>query len=237
MLKCLKKTRRGADVFLVLGDPGAGKSVALRKLCFELLGEAKKTQKIPLYINLKKWDKEWNVDNRPGQNDLVEFIREIVSENGDIFTDEFIQCYFDAMLRDGRWYFIFDSFDEMPCLTGSGNCQELIDHLSELLYQFLTGANQNGGVIASRLYRAPSEAIRPTVTLRIQEFSDIKIKTMLNKYLNNADKVMEELFGKREDLVALCRNPFYLTLLINYIRENGIAFPKNQMDSSYNAIV
>lgn len=45
LLKCLKKTRRGSDVFLVLGDPGAGKSVALRKLCFELLKEAKKNKK------------------------------------------------------------------------------------------------------------------------------------------------------------------------------------------------
>lgn len=49
LLKCLKKTRRGADAFLVLGDPGAGKSVSLRKLCLELLDEAKKTKKF-LYI-------------------------------------------------------------------------------------------------------------------------------------------------------------------------------------------
>lgn len=49
LLKCLKRTRRGSDVFLVLGDPGAGKSVSLRKLCLELLNEAKKTKKF-LYM-------------------------------------------------------------------------------------------------------------------------------------------------------------------------------------------
>lgn len=230
LLKCLKKTRRGSDVFLVLGDPGAGKSVALRKLCLELLKEAKKTKKIPVYINLKRWNKSWSLDQLPNKNDLIKFIRESLYENGDIFTDEFLNSYFDKMLKEGRWYFVFDSFDEMPCLMGKKNCQELIDHISELLFQFLTGSNQSGGVIASRLYKAPSEAMKPTVVLRIQEFNDIKIQQMLKKYLNHAEDVVKELFGKREDLVVLCRNPFYLTLLINFVREKGLTFPKNQME-------
>ncbi|MCH5192418.1 MAG: hypothetical protein J1F11_00550 [Oscillospiraceae bacterium] len=230
LLKCLKKTKHGADVFLVLGDPGAGKSVSLRKLCLELLDESKKTKKIPVYINLKKWNKNWNINKLPNKNDLIEFVKEELYENGDFFTDGFLNGYFDSMLEDGRWYFIFDSFDEMPCLMGKQHCQELIDHISEILFQFMTGNNQSGGVVASRLYKAPSEAIRPTIILRIQEFNDIKIQTMLEKYLNNADEIVKELFGKREDLVVLCRNPFYLTLLINFIKEKGIVFPKNQMD-------
>lgn len=166
----------------------------------------------------------------PKKNDLIEFIRDSLYENGDVFTDEFLNSYFDKMLKEGRWYFVFDSFDEMPCLMGKQNCQELIDHISELLFQFLTGSNQSGGVIASRLYKAPSEAMKPTVVLRIQEFNDIKIQQMLKKYLNDADDVVKELFGKREDLVVLCRNPFYLTLLINFVREKGLTFPKNQME-------
>lgn len=230
LLKCLKKTRRGADVFLVLGDPGAGKSVSLRKLCLELLDEAKKTKKIPVYINLKKWNKNWGLDQLPHKSDLTDFVKETLYENGDILTDGFLNSYFEKMLEDGRWYFVFDSFDEMPCLMGKQNCQELIDHISELLYQFLTGKNQSGGIIASRLYKAPSEAMRPTTVLRIQEFNDIKIRTMLDKYLNCSKEVINELFGKREDLVVLCRNPFYLTLLINFVMEKGMSFPKNQMD-------
>lgn len=230
LLKCLKKTRRGADVFLVLGDPGAGKSVSLRKLCLELLDESKKTKKIPVYINLKKWNKNWGLDQLPHKNDLTDFVKETLYENGDVFTDAFLNSYFDKMLEDGRWYFVFDSFDEMPCLMGKQNCLELIDHISELLYQFLTGKNQSGGIIASRLYKAPSEAMRPATVLRIQEFNDIKIRTMLDKYLNRSKEVINELFGKREDLVVLCRNPFYLTLLINFIMEKGMSFPQNQMD-------
>ena len=49
LLKCLKSIRHRGAIFLVLGEPGAGKSVSLRKLCLELLDESKKTKKIPIY--------------------------------------------------------------------------------------------------------------------------------------------------------------------------------------------
>lgn len=179
---------------------------------------------------MKKWNKNWNIENLPTKNDLIDFIEKELREDGDILTDEFLDTYLKKMCEDGRWYFVFDSFDEMPCLMGKNNCQELIDKISELLFLFLKGANQSGGIIASRLYKSPSEALTATVTLKIQEFNDIKIKTMIQKYLNNADAVVNELFGKREYLVTLCRNPFYLSLLINYIRIKGMEFPKNQME-------
>lgn len=230
LLKCLKSIRHRGSIFLVLGDPGAGKSVALRKLCMELLKESAHTKKIPVYVNLKKWNQDWNMNHLPSKDDLIAFIRTTLSEGGDFFTNDFLDAYFKIMLEDGRWYFVFDSFDEMPCLMGRQSCQELIGKISELLFDFLTGPGQNGGIIASRLYKSPSEALGATITLKIQKFTDIKIRKMLQKYLNNADGVIRELFGKREDLVVLCRNPFYLALLSNYLKSNDMRFPKNQME-------
>lgn len=236
LLKSLKSIRQPGTIFLVLGEPGSGKSVSLRKLCLDLLQESRKTKKIPVYINLKKWNKDWNLNCLPNKNDLLEFIKDTLHDKGYFSSDDFVDTYFDKMFEEGRWYFIFDSFDEMPCLMGKQNCQELIDKISELLCQFMTGAGQGGGIIASRLYKSPSEAIGATVILKIQAFSDIKIRTMLQKYLNNAKAVSDELFGKRENLVALCRNPFYLTLLINYIRDKGLQFPNNQMELYHNFV-
>lgn len=236
LLKCLKSVRHKGAVFLVLGDPGAGKSVALRKLCAELLEESARTGRIPVYINLKKWNQDWSMNRLPAKKDLIEFIETTLRENGDVFTDSFLDTYFYKMLEDGRWYFVFDSFDEMPCLMGKQNSQELIGKISELLCQFITGENQNGGIIASRFYKSPAEALKATVTLKIRRFTDIKIKQMLNKYLNNAEGVVRNLFKEREDLVSLCRNPFYLALLADYVRNNSVRFPDNQMDL-YSAFV
>lgn len=230
LLKCLKSNRRRGTVYLVLGSPGAGKSVSMRKLCLDLLKESKKTKKIPVYINLKEWNEDWNLDHLPEKRDLEIFIRKTFETKADFSTESFLDEYFQRMLEDGRWYFIFDSFDEMPCLMGKKNCQELIDKISALLYQFMTGPNQSGGVVASRLYKAPSSAVGASVTLKIQEFSDIKIKAMLKKYLVHYEDVTKLLFDGREDLVALCRNPFYLALLSNYISDRGNILPKNQME-------
>ncbi len=230
LLKCLKSNRRRGTVYLVLGSPGSGKSVSMRKLCLDLLKESKKTKKIPVYINLKEWNEDWNLDHLPEKRDLEIFIRKTFEAKADFSTESFLDEYFQRMLEDGRWYFIFDSFDEMPCLMGKKNCQELIDEISALLYQFMTGPNQSGGVVASRLYKAPSSAVGASVTLKIQEFSDIKIKTMLKKYLVHYEEVTKLLFDGREDLVALCRNPFYLALLTNYISDRGNILPKNQME-------
>lgn len=236
LLKCLKNNRRSGTVYLVLGPPGAGKSVSMRKLCLDLLKESEKTKKIPVYINLKEWNEDWNLDHMPEKKDLITFIRKSFEVKGDCLTEGFLNEYFERMLEDGRWYFIFDSFDEMPCLMGKRNCQELIDGISALLYQLMTGPNQSGGVVASRLYKSPSSAVGATITLKIQEFSDIKIKTMLKKYSNHFEEVTKRIFDGREDLVSLCRNPFYLALLIDYVTDKGLALPDNQMELYHNFI-
>ena len=229
--QCLRRHRWKNAVFLVLGDPGSGKSVSMRKLCAEMLEKLGKNDPIPVYVDLKKWTEDWSLERIPTEEDLITFIeKRILREGGTTYEYLFLDTYFRKMLEQGKWYFIFDSFDEMPCLMGRKSCQELIDHISRLLHTFLTRENQHGGVIASRLFRAPTDALRAAIKLTLQPFSDGKIKRMLNLYTNNSDELVRMLFGEREDLVALCRNPFYLSLLIEYSMHHGAVMPDNQMD-------
>lgn len=234
--KCLRRHRKKNKVFLVLGDPGSGKSVSMRKLCMDMMKEVKKNNPIPVYVDLKRWTEAWSLEHLPTEDDLLNFIERILREDGTTYEGQFLKDYFRKMLHRGKWYFIFDSFDEMPCLMGRKNCQELIDKLSGLLHNFLTREYQPGGIIASRLFRSPSDALEAAVRLTLQPFSDEKIKRMLNLYTDDSDELVHALFSGREDLVALCRNPFYLSLLIEYSLRHGADLPQNQMELYENFI-
>ena len=228
--KSVNYYRKRNAVMLVLSDPGSGKSVAMRKLTLNLLKDAEKTGVVPVYVDLKKWDVPFTSTRKPGLDDLLKFVKSVLRESGDSVTDAFLDKYFNLMLDNGLWYFIFDSFDELPCLMGREANDELIGHLSNLLNTFLLIRCQHGGVIASRLFRSPSESLNANVTLRLQPFNDYKIRTMLRKHAVLSKELEHNLFFKRDDLVAVCRNPFYLSLLINYLRQqNGDNLPDNQM--------
>jgi Cdc6-like AAA superfamily ATPase len=66
LLTALRSDQR-TRLFLVLGNPGTGKSVALRKLARDLLAESERSARIPVYINLKEWrtDKPWTEADSP----------------------------------------------------------------------------------------------------------------------------------------------------------------------------
>ena len=78
LLTALKKChQKNSPTYLLIGEPGAGKSVALRKLCRELLKEVDESGKIPLYINLKEWknmSESLYEGNMLTQEHLVEFV-------------------------------------------------------------------------------------------------------------------------------------------------------------------
>ena len=95
------RSDRRSRVFLVLGDPGSGKSVALRKLCRELLKEVDKTGKVPIYINLREWSQEtaWSANNPPTVEHLYDFVLANLKSRGDVFTNEFLDKYFKRMFE------------------------------------------------------------------------------------------------------------------------------------------
>jgi hypothetical protein len=229
------KSNKKNKVFLVLGDPGSGKSVSLRKLCMDLLKEVKKTGKVPIYINLKEWENQvvWSEDNPPTVLQLYDFVISSLKERGDVF---FIDKYFKQMFDNGRIFFILDSFDEIPAVLDVDESSWLIHRLSDVIYKFLAGAHESRGILSSRLYRKPTHEFSAKTTLEIRPFSETKIIESLKKSLHFEQQLVSNLFSSRKELIPIARNPFSSALISNYARENDNKLPENKSDLYSNYI-
>ncbi|MCP4658753.1 MAG: hypothetical protein GY856_25355, partial [bacterium] len=93
--------------FLVLGDPGSGKSVSLRRLCRELYGVVEETGIVPVYVNLR----EWNGPPQPSDEDIAAFIKKYLKGWAGRAGTRFLNEWYDRMLDHGRFFFLLDSFD------------------------------------------------------------------------------------------------------------------------------
>jgi len=137
----LSAFRKNVDkkIFLVLGDPGSGKSVALRIFTRRLFKEVPDTLKIPLYINLKEWQNHrvWTPQDPPTDQDLFDFILESLKKKSDGLSIGFLEEYFRKMHEYGRFFYILDSFDEIPDLLDADEVSWIIDSLSHAIFLFL----------------------------------------------------------------------------------------------------
>ena len=103
------RRERGRKAFLVLGDPGSGKSVALRHVTRLMLEEVPSTHVLPIYINLKEWSGSSRLQSKE-RVDLFSFIRENIMRHANDLVIDFCEKYLKKMLECGRLYILFDSF-------------------------------------------------------------------------------------------------------------------------------
>lgn len=230
LLTAIKKDKK-SKVFLVLGDPGSGKSVALRKLYSELLEEVRLTWKIPIYVNLREWEtkEKWTAASPPSVIDLLTFIKKSLKEKGDPYANDFIDTYFDKMWHYGRLFFLIDSFDEIPSVLDEDESSPLIESLSSTLFTFLSGAPDSRGILASRIYRRPTRIFNAKTILEIRPFSEKKILERFMKMLDYSPTLERLIFSERQEFISLARNPFTASLIINYAKKNDYTLPRNQI--------
>lgn len=231
LISAIKKNN-SAKIFLVLGDPGSGKSVALRKLCRDLLAETEKTGKIPIYVNLKEWvvSRKWTKEHPPTASELHQFILDSFRDKN-ISVTKFLDKYYYSLVETGRIFLILDSFDEIPMVLDENESSWIIDKLSEVIYNTIAQTDESRGVLASRMFRRPSRKFNADVVLRIRPFPVRSISENLKKSsLNVNEALLAELFSERPDLVTAIKTPFINELLINFIEDNGSGLPKNQAE-------
>lgn len=218
------RTNKQTRAFLVVGDPGSGKTVSLRHLFLELAMKAEKSKDpkttIPLYFNLKGL----NLSSEEITPDtLYEWIYTQLTASNDRFVNEFVERNFARLLKHGQLFFIFDSFDEIPGVMDSGEDSSVVQKYAQTLSDFILGGHGCSGLLSSRPYRAPKAFIGQRLTIRA--LSTKQIRKAISRYLRQepqlSRQVADELLYLREDLRYLARNPFYLSLLARYAKKEG----------------
>ncbi|MCB0588913.1 MAG: NACHT domain-containing protein [Phaeodactylibacter sp.] len=217
---------KAARSFLVIGEPGAGKSVALRELARKLLKAG--GQQIPLYINLRDWytTENWTPGQPPTPQSLERFVLQSLREGQPPATREFIMQHFRELYRSGRFFFLFDSFDETPAVIDSYEHAPLIDKLSEVIYLYgLDGGNRL--LLASREFKRPTGRFAADVSLHIRPLAVETVIESLEK-TGFSQEALKKLYN-HHNLRPLISNPFSLSLVKDYLKNNAEQLPPNQL--------
>lgn len=226
------RRRRSGRAFLVIGEPGSGKSVALRKLCRELFEEVGRTRKLPLYINLREWGNapEWSSERPPDPADIERFVLDNVKQRLDPSGRAFLDDYFERMHEHGKVFFIFDSFDEIPAVLDVGESSQLLDQLSLAFHRFIAGTTESRGILASRIFRRPTASFEPDIRLELRPLTERKLIDTIRLHPETDADVIDELFERRQDLIPAARNPFTAALLGQFIRRTVNRLPANRAE-------
>ncbi|MEN5143125.1 NACHT domain-containing protein [Pseudomonas juntendi] len=215
--------------FLLLGVPGAGKSVALRKLALDMMDEVSATNRIPIYINLREWVPKRVDDNGRVSfdfRDLKAFVLARITKDDD-FLEGFVNDYFVRLWHSGRLFFIFDSFDEISELLDTGQDEEVVDALSRVISRFISDRPESKGILASRVFRRPTQSFLAQKVLEIRPLSEASVLNGLSRFASFTRDKGVKLFSERRDLVPLVRNPFMMALLGDWVKDNA-GLPDNQ---------
>lgn len=227
----------GKKKLLVIGAPGAGKSTSLRKLAEDLLDEFDKTEKLPLYINLKEWrrDPAMVAKGDPQKSELELFIFNTFCNESNVYYantfGEMIdgEMLFSKLLRAGRFYLIFDSFDEIPEILDANESSEFIKVYSQLIDNFIDENGGGRGLLSTRPYRHPSSEYRFDGELIIRPFTETQIISAISKRNIFVKKHIKELITSRTDIAFLIKNPFVTSLVREYLKSND-KLPKSQAE-------
>ena len=186
LLKAIKISKE-SKIFLVIGVPGAGKSVALRKCCIDLLSVSNNNERIPVYINLKEWAPaaRWDAHNLPTDQEFAQFVKASVSRRLADPMQGFFDEHFDRMTRIGELFFMFDSFDEMPGILDVDEESMLVREVTNIIVRFLNAQENGRGVIASRYYRRPKLGQEPYIQLDVRPFSESQIAQAIEQSTPN----------------------------------------------------
>jgi hypothetical protein len=227
LVKAIQSDRK-SRAFLVIGDPGSGKSVSLRSLARALFDEVSSGGPVPVYVNLREWD----LADEPTEANLRSFLRDYLIRGAGEEGRAFLRRYYGQMLRQGQFFFILDSFDEMPSILDLDDQYPRHKEISKAFNSFLNDIHGCRGVLASRPFRQPAGVDARRITIR--PFSEVQVRQAMRHWLRSSerdpDEVVRRLFRERPELAPGLRNPFMADLIARYLIKNPETLPRSYHD-------
>lgn len=212
----------------LVGEPGSGKSVALRHLAKQFAEQGRKSNDknatVPLYVNLREMDNQYI--GAITADDVRMFVLDNI-RRGDADTSAFVRENWEDYCNRGIWLFLFDSFDEIPAVLHSEAGSNIVKHYSQAIRQFLEGMGECKGILASREFKGP-EAL-PWKKLRILSLTGEKQDELIdNSFLNESQMSLVRQHLASSDS-SIGSTPLFLTLLCRYVKDEQRG-PNNDHD-------
>ncbi|WP_258951398.1 NACHT domain-containing protein [Lentzea californiensis] len=214
--------RSSMPLVLLEGEPGAGKSIALRHLARVLAKQAAKSRNvravIPLYINLKQ------LDVRPDEvreDKIKSFVLASLNEANSRDVQELLDNEFDRGLDEGTWLFLFDSFDEIPDLLSAEDTRRVAPLYAQAIADFLGPFTRCRGIVASRDFTSPDLAqFTRFRILRLSQRQQHKLirRADLDRPVDRA--LRSGLATASHDIATFAGNPMFLGLLCEHMRSS-----------------
>lgn len=211
--------------FLLIGDPGSGKSVSLRRFCRVLYGKVSESGIVPVYINLREWDGP----KEPTDEDIYAFMLRYLKILSGREGRTFLEKFYEPMLKHGRFFFILDSFDEMPIVLDCEENSPRLKKISEAFDRFFHDMHMCRGVLASRPFRRPVGFRGRKFTIR--PFKETQVRRAMKTWLLgtglDTKTIITKLFKEHPELVPAVRNPFSADLVGQYIANHNGEIPSS----------
>ncbi|NUX57681.1 NACHT domain-containing protein [Paraburkholderia youngii] len=215
-----------ASRIVLVGEPGSGKSIALRTLAQDLGKLARKARGsyvIPIYVNLRGLE---IADTPPTAQSIEAFVRtSAVVDSG--AAGKFVQNHWDEYLRDGKWFFLLDSFDEIPAVLHEGNGSKIVRQYAEAIRAFADVTGRCRVMVASREYKAPP--LEKWTRFHVLPLSTERQQRMIAQSVASGENRRAVRGYVAERGGDAFRNPMFLALLCADFTAEG-QLPRSDLD-------
>ncbi|WP_102980497.1 NACHT domain-containing protein [Chryseobacterium scophthalmum] len=216
---------------IILGDPGAGKSLLVKYLVVQICngdgfsqGLKQYLQHVPFRVELRKYN-----EVRENKN-IIEYVADLISKEMQInVSTEIIH----EIIKTKESLFFFDGLDEIFDISHKVKIKELIE-------SFSSSFNKSKCIVTSRFigYHDIKFNSKKFDEFAIQKFKNVQIRELVNKFyatqIANIEKrktsISQCLSQIENDVdIDLKSNPLIMTLIL-ILSSNNIVIPDSKLE-------